>query len=110
MDHHQACVRMVRADYCGDGRSWTVNGRRVNLSVNARDCVGCGVCLARCQPKIFEMCNDKSFISVRRLAACTLCRECETHCPIQVVHLSVGPVEKAAAGESRTPAAAEPKP
>jgi hypothetical protein len=31
VDHHQACVRMVRADYCGDGRSWTVNGRRVNL-------------------------------------------------------------------------------
>jgi len=85
-------------------------GRRITLSVNPRDCLGCGVCLARCQPKIFEMCNDKSFISVRRLAACTLCRECETHCPIQVVHLSVGPVEKAAAGESRTPAAAEPKP
>jgi Fe-S-cluster-containing hydrogenase component 2 len=51
--------------------------------------VGCGVCLARCQPKIFEMCNDKSFISIRRLAACTLCRECQTYCPIGVIQVNV---------------------
>jgi len=67
------------------------NGRRVTLSVNNRDCVGCGVCLARCQPKIFEMCNDKSLISVRRLAACTLCRECQTYCPIGVIQVNVEP-------------------
>ena len=65
------------------------NGRRITLSVNSRDCVGCGVCLARCQPKIFEMCNDKSFISVRRLAACTLCRECQVYCPIGVIQVNV---------------------
>ncbi len=29
--HHQACTRMVRADYCGDGRSHTVNGTLINL-------------------------------------------------------------------------------
>jgi hypothetical protein len=29
--YHQACVRMIRADYCGDGRSWTLNGVPVNL-------------------------------------------------------------------------------
>jgi hypothetical protein len=29
--YHQACVRMIRADYCGDGRSWTLNGTPVNL-------------------------------------------------------------------------------
>ena len=67
------------------------NGRRVSLAVNARDCVGCGVCLARCQPKIFEMCNDKSLISVRRLAACTLCRECQTYCPIGAIQVNVEP-------------------
>ena len=67
------------------------NGRRVTLSVSNRDCVGCGVCLARCQPKIFEMCNDKSLISVRRLAACTLCRECQTYCPIGVIQVNVEP-------------------
>ncbi|MCP3141465.1 ADYC domain-containing protein [Pyxidicoccus xibeiensis] len=28
---HQTCTRMARADYCGDGRSWTVNDTPVNL-------------------------------------------------------------------------------
>ncbi|MBE3070762.1 MAG: glycoside hydrolase family 15 protein, partial [Planctomycetes bacterium] len=63
------------------------DGRRVTLSIDTRECVGCGVCLARCQPKIFEMCNDKSFLSVRRLASCVLCRECETYCPISAIRL-----------------------
>lgn len=30
-DYHQACVRMLRADYCGNGISYTTNGRLVNL-------------------------------------------------------------------------------
>jgi hypothetical protein len=29
--HHQACARMLRADYCGNGRSYTTTGRLVNL-------------------------------------------------------------------------------
>jgi hypothetical protein len=29
--HHQACTRMIRADYCGDGTPWTVNGRKINV-------------------------------------------------------------------------------
>jgi len=29
--YHQACVRMLRADYCGDGTPWTQNGRRIDL-------------------------------------------------------------------------------
>jgi hypothetical protein len=30
-DHHHACVRMLRADYCGDGVSHTVTGTPINL-------------------------------------------------------------------------------
>ena len=30
-NHHQACTRLMRADYCGDGTSHTVNGKDVNL-------------------------------------------------------------------------------
>ena len=29
--YHQACTRALRADYCGDGNSWTVNGRKIDL-------------------------------------------------------------------------------
>jgi len=28
---HQACTRLVRADFCGDGRSWTEDGTLINL-------------------------------------------------------------------------------
>jgi hypothetical protein len=30
-DYHQACTRMVRADYCGDGVSWTRDGMPIDL-------------------------------------------------------------------------------
>ena len=29
--YHETCVRAVRADWCGDGRAWTVNGTTINL-------------------------------------------------------------------------------
>jgi len=91
------------------------DGSRITLSVNARDCVGCGVCLARCQPKVFEMCNDKSYISVRRLAACVLCRECVTYCPLGAIRIETaeGVADDAAppaqAEDAKAPAA-EPQP
>ena len=30
-NHHQSCVRMLRADYCGDGKSWTQDGTPINV-------------------------------------------------------------------------------
>ncbi|WP_293273437.1 ADYC domain-containing protein [Nannocystis sp.] len=30
-DHHQACTRMARADYCGDGVAWTVPGTPIDI-------------------------------------------------------------------------------
>jgi hypothetical protein len=30
-DHHQACTRMARADYCGDGRSYTFDGTPIDI-------------------------------------------------------------------------------
>jgi len=30
-DHHQACTRMIRADYCGDGTPHTVNGTLLDI-------------------------------------------------------------------------------
>ena len=34
-DHHHACVRMLRADYCGDGVPHTITGTPINLYDNA---------------------------------------------------------------------------
>jgi ADYC domain len=33
-NHHQSCVRMIRADYCGDGKSWTTDGNVINVYDN----------------------------------------------------------------------------
>jgi hypothetical protein len=33
-DHHQACTRMMRADYCGDGTAWTEAGALINVYDN----------------------------------------------------------------------------
>jgi hypothetical protein len=30
-NHMVACTRMLRADFCGDGKSWTVDGTQINL-------------------------------------------------------------------------------
>ena len=30
-DYHQACTRMLRADYCGDGTPHTVDGTLINI-------------------------------------------------------------------------------
>jgi uncharacterized protein YjbI with pentapeptide repeats len=30
VDYHQSCTRMVRADYCGDGRAFTVDGTPID--------------------------------------------------------------------------------
>ncbi|MBL9021196.1 MAG: hypothetical protein JNL21_03305 [Myxococcales bacterium] len=49
--HHLACVRMVRADYCGDGHSHTREGTRIDLwdevGVQGRDAVSA-------EPEVFE--------------------------------------------------------
>jgi len=30
-EYHQACTRMARADYCGDGTAWTVEGTAIDV-------------------------------------------------------------------------------
>jgi hypothetical protein len=30
-NHHTACVRMIRGDYCGDGHAWTQDGNSINV-------------------------------------------------------------------------------
>ncbi|HTE50868.1 MAG TPA: ADYC domain-containing protein, partial [Kofleriaceae bacterium] len=33
-DHHQACTRAIRADYCGNGKSYTADGTLINIYDN----------------------------------------------------------------------------
>ncbi len=70
------------------------DGQDVTLSVSVRECVGCGMCLARCPGGVFEMCNDKSFISRDRLGGCGLCGECVGSCPLGAIRVTATPVEQ----------------
>ena len=70
------------------------DGEDVALSVSVRDCVGCGMCLARCPAGVFEMCNDKSFISRDRLRDCGLCGACVTSCPLGAIRMAAMPAEQ----------------
>jgi len=75
--------------------SFQSDGRQITLSVSTRDCVGCGVCLARCEAGVFQMCNDKSYVSTGRLGSCVLCRECVTYCPVGAIHIEATPADVA---------------
>jgi hypothetical protein len=33
-NHHQACTRAIRADYCGNGKSYTADGTQINIYDN----------------------------------------------------------------------------
>lgn len=33
-NHHLSCIRMLRADYCGNGQPWTVTGTQINVYDN----------------------------------------------------------------------------
>jgi ferredoxin len=76
------------------------DGRQVTVSIHTRDCVGCGVCLARCRAGVFQMCNDKSYLSVDRLGECLLCRECVTYCPIGAIRIETAPAESPVPSEA----------
>jgi len=80
--------------------SFETDGRRVTLSVSTRDCVGCGVCQARCEVGVFRICNDKSYLSTRRLQDCVLCRECATYCPLGAIRLHATPAEMPVSAEA----------
>ena len=45
-DYYDACVRMVRADYCGDGRGWT----RTGMAIDVFDDIGIQVAETRGDP------------------------------------------------------------
>ncbi|MDK1030665.1 MAG: glycoside hydrolase family 15 protein [Planctomycetia bacterium] len=63
------------------------NGRQVTVSIDAHNCVGCGICILRCQSSVLQMHNDKAMISLERLPHCTLCRLCEEACAVNTIRI-----------------------
>jgi ferredoxin len=69
---------------------------KVSLSIDTRDCIGCEVCVARCDRGVLRMIDGKALVDLRHLDQCDLDGECVEVCPTDVVSLFIEPVEKPA--------------
>jgi oligosaccharide amylase len=63
--------------------------RQATLAIDTRDCIGCEVCVARCDKGVLRMVDGKALIDLRQLNECDLDGECVEVCPTNVVTLSV---------------------
>ncbi len=64
-------------------------GRQATLSIDLRECLGCGVCVLNCPEKVLFRVNHKCQIDPNLITNCTLCLECETSCPVGAIHVLV---------------------
>ncbi|MDB5296413.1 MAG: cga [Phycisphaerales bacterium] len=62
---------------------------RLTLSIDTRDCIGCDVCVAHCDPGVLKMVDQKAMVDLRNLDKCNLDGKCVQVCPTNVVALSV---------------------
>jgi len=65
--------------------------RKVSLSIDVRDCIGCEVCVAHCDRGVLKMIDGKALIDLRNLNKCDMDGECVEVCPTDVVKLVIEP-------------------
>jgi len=63
--------------------------RQATLAIDTRDCIGCEVCVARCDKGVLKMVDGKALVDLRRINHCDLDGECVDVCPTNVVTLNV---------------------
>jgi ferredoxin len=64
---------------------------QASLSIDTRDCIGCEMCVARCERNVLTMIDGKALIDLTQLNKCDLDGECVEVCPTDVVSLVVQP-------------------
>ena len=74
--------------------------KRVSLSIDVRDCIGCEICITHCQPGVLKSVDGKAMIDLRKLNACDTDGECVDVCPTDVVSLTFSAIEPAVANAS----------
>lgn len=65
----------------------TKDYRKVTLSIDTRDCIGCEVCVAHCDRGVLKMIDGKALIDLRNLNKCDMDGHCVDVCPTDVVTL-----------------------
>jgi ferredoxin len=69
---------------------------QATLSINTLDCIGCGMCIAKCRQGVLRQVDGKAMIDLGKLNDCDLNAECVRTCPTQVVKLGLIPAANAA--------------
>ena len=77
------------------------SGNRVQatLSINTLDCIGCGMCISKCEQNVLRQVDGKAMVDLQNLHRCDLNGACVETCPTKVVKLNVErahPKERAA--------------
>jgi glucoamylase len=67
---------------------------KATLTIDLRDCIGCDVCVARCDKGVLRMVDGKALVDLRRLDDCDLDGTCVKVCPTNVVSLKIVPAEE----------------
>jgi ferredoxin len=78
----------VKEDEAGTGVA-----KQVTLAIDTRDCIGCEVCVARCNKGVLRMIDGKALVDLRNLNQCDLDGECVEVCPTKVVTLNIRTLE-----------------
>lgn len=60
----------------------------IKLELNKEKCAGCGMCIAVCPHKVFEMREKKAEIIDR--GACMECGACKKNCPARAIEVKSG--------------------
>src|SRR6185312_14279369 len=63
------------------------------LAIDTRDCIGCEVCVARCNKGVLRMIDGKALIDLRQLNQCDMDGECVEVCPTNVVTLNIQTID-----------------
>ena len=60
----------------------------VTLELNVNKCIGCGMCVAVCPHRVFQLNNKKAEIIDRD--ACMECGACAQNCPVKAIRVRSG--------------------
>jgi ferredoxin len=80
-------------NFVRDDETGLAPSQQVTLAIDTRDCIGCEVCVARCDKGVLRMIDGKALIDLRNLNHCDLDGECVSVCPTSVVTLNIRPIE-----------------
>jgi len=81
---------------CAESAGFEKDGKRIDIAIHLRECIGCEVCVTHCGPEVLRSIGGKAYVDLDNVDACTACNDCVKVCPVDVV--SVTQREVVAAG------------